>query len=65
MENINILFYLDKLSEEEREELWCSLLDIVSSPIKSVSNPEPWRSMVRHIVSTMLGHVGHKKVGIK
>jgi len=52
----------DKLSEEEREELWCSLLDIVSSPIKTVSNPEPWRSMVRHIVSTMLGHVGHKKV---
>jgi len=52
----------DKLSEESREELWCSLLDKVSAPIKTVHNPEPWRSMVRHIVSTMLGHVGHKKV---
>jgi hypothetical protein len=34
----------------------------VSSPIKTVANPEPWRYMVRHVVSTMLGHVGHKKV---
>jgi len=52
----------EKLTEESREELWCKVLDIISHPLSTVADAEPWRAMVRHIVSTMLGHVGHKKV---
>jgi len=51
-----------RLTEDKRESMWCSLLNDVAKPIQVVVNPDPWREMIRHIVSSMLGHVGHKKV---
>ena len=50
------------LPEDERDGLWSDLLDTLGAPLQVAENPEPWREMIRHIVSSMLGHVGHKKV---
>ena len=51
-----------RLEEEERESLWTTLLDTLGKHLENMSNPEPWREMIRHVISSMLGHVGHKKV---
>jgi len=48
------------LQEAEREDVWCSTLHTVSKHANS--NKEPWRQMIQHVISSMLGHVGHKKV---
>merc|ERR1719234_672366 len=50
---------------EEREALWLPLLDIVSKPLVTVqdaSKEGKWRELVRHVVSSMLGHVSHTRV---
>merc|ERR1712192_278263 len=51
---------------EEREALWLPLLDIVSKPlattVQDASKEGKWRELVRHVVSSMLGHVSHTRV---
>jgi hypothetical protein len=52
---------------EEREALWCPLLAAVSAPPSRLDTSRPevvarWRDLVRHVVSSMLGHVSHGKV---
>merc|ERR1719234_2048207 len=50
---------------EDREALWLPLLDIVSKPLVTVqdaSKEGKWRELVRHVVSSMLGHVSHTRV---
>ena len=42
--------------------MWSRLLDLLGGPMKVDRDPEPWRNMIRLVVSSMLGHVGHKKV---
>ncbi len=56
------------LSAEEREGLWCPLFDQLLQPLQtavtrqaSAQHVEKWREMLRHVISAMLGHVGHKK----
>ena len=51
-----------RLGEEARELMWTTLLDTLGKRLENVTNPEPWREMIRHVISSMLGHVGHKKV---
>ena len=55
--------HLIRLSE--REELWCSLLELFVTPLKNLhekSVVSKWREMVRHVISSMLGYVSHQKV---
>ena len=50
---------------QAREELWCPLLATVSAPLAKLSEAGVvwrWRELVRHVVSSMLGHVRHDKV---
>lgn len=50
---------------QEREDLWCPLLSTVTSPQAGISSPvlvDKWRELVRHVVSSMLGHVSHQIV---
>ena len=57
------------LSAEEREGVWCPLFDCLLRPLQSAvvmreatsRQTEKWREMLRHVISAMLGHVGHKK----
>jgi hypothetical protein len=62
-------FLCSYLSAEEREAVWCPLFDCLLQPLQtelaarqaSAGQTEKWREMLRHVISAMLGHVGHKK----
>jgi len=49
----------------EREKLWCPLLDVLVAPLSILQEQEvvsKWREMVRHVISSMLGYVSHSRV---
>jgi len=49
----------------EREALWCPLLDLLVAPLSTLQEQEvvsKWREMVRHVISSMLGYVSHSRV---
>ena len=49
----------------ERESLWCPLLDLLVVPLSTLGEKEvvsKWREMVRHVISSMLGYVSHSRV---
>ena len=53
------------LSDDEREDMWCSLLQQSVQPLSKIHDEEllrSWRGLVRIVVSSMLGHVTNSKV---
>ena len=53
------------ISHEDKEKMWCSLLDACVKPMSKIQDPDvlfSWRQLVRNIVSSMLGHVTNSKV---
>merc|ERR1719378_1210992 len=53
------------ISHEDKEKMWCSLLDACVKPMSKIQDPDvlfSWRQLVRNIVSSMLCHVTNSKV---
>ena len=53
------------VSIQEREEMWCSLLQTSVQPLSLLTDRDMmtvWRGQVRIVVSSMLGHVSNHKV---